>query len=253
MSIDDYAEKCDLSQYDCVIAWEENFTSYFLSHNVIAKKKIGYIHPDYQKAKFSVYVDEEAYSGLDYIACVSQATTQSLKQAIPSLAKKAICIPNTLVVDEILQKATENTQTFEKSNFDIVSVCRLDNVSKALDRAVCIAARLKGDGLNFKWYFVGDGPSKEMFEGYDNIEVCDDYLDKAGLGDYCFVEDGTLAGYHNKLEAVLLCNWNRSYPSDVKFTIDLLNGDWEKYSTEEFVGNSHDKITVEEWMKNARN
>ena len=95
--------------------------------------------------------------------------------------------------------------------------------------------------------------SKELFEGYDNIEVCDDYLDKAGLGDYCFVEDGTLAGYHNKLEAVLLCNWNRSYPSDVKFTIDLLNGDWEKYSTEEFVGNSHDKITVEEWMKNVRN
>ena len=95
--------------------------------------------------------------------------------------------------------------------------------------------------------------SKELFEEYDNIEVCDDYLDKASLGDYCFVEDGTISEYHDKLEAILLCNWNRTYPSDVKFTIALQNGDWEKYRTEEFIGNSHDKITVEEWKKNVWN
>lgn len=95
--------------------------------------------------------------------------------------------------------------------------------------------------------------SRELFEGYDNIEVCNDYLEKADLGDYCFVEDGTLAEYQDKLEAVVLCNWNRSYPSDVQFTLDIVNKNWSKNLVEEFVGNSHDKITVEEWVKNVRN
>lgn len=161
-----YREKCDLSDYDCVVAWEEGFTSYFLANNVIAKKKIGYIHPDYQRARFSKYADEIALQGLDKIAFVSKATAASFRQAIPALADKAITIPNTLVVDEILKKSKEETETFEKGSFDIISVCRLDNVSKALDRAAKVASRLKKDGLDFKWYFVGDGVSREMFEGW---------------------------------------------------------------------------------------
>lgn len=165
-SVMEYKQKCDLSEYDCVIAWEEGFTSYFLANNVIAKKKIGYIHPDYQRARFCKYADEIALQGLDKIAFVSNATKKSFQKAIPSLADKAVCIPNTLVVDEIIEKSKEQTQTFEKGEFDIISVCRLDNVSKALDRAVRVSARLKADGLNFKWYFVGDGVSREKMEGW---------------------------------------------------------------------------------------
>ncbi len=162
----EYTEKCDLSQYDCVIAWEEGYTSYFLANAVTAKKKIGYIHPDYQRARFCKFADEIALQGLDKIAFVSQATTKSFQEAIPSLADKAICIPNTLVVKEIVEKSKEETTTFEKGRFDIISVCRLDNVSKALDRAVRVSARLKADGLDFKWYFVGDGVSRELMEGW---------------------------------------------------------------------------------------
>ena len=165
-TIMEYTQKCDLSQYDCVVAWEEGFTSYFLANNVIAKKKIGYIHPDYQKARFCKYADEIALKGLDKIAFVSNATAKSFMEAIPSLADKAVCIPNTLMVNEIIEKSKENVQTFEKGSFDIVTVCRLDNVSKALDRAVKVAARLKNDGLDFKWYFVGDGVSREKMQNW---------------------------------------------------------------------------------------
>lgn len=170
-SVMEYTQKCDLSRYDCVVAWEEGFTSYFLANNVTAKKKIGYIHPDYIKARFCTYADEIALKGLDKIAFVSEATAESFRTAIPSLAHKAVCIPNTLDVDLILSKGNEDVPTFEKGEFDIVTVCRLDNVSKALDRAVRISARLKADNLKFKWYFVGDGVSRQMMR--DMIEQYD--------------------------------------------------------------------------------
>ncbi len=91
-SVMEYKQKCDLSEYDCVIAWEEGFTSYFLANNVIAKKKIGYIHPDYQRARFCKYADEIALQGLDKIAFVSNATKKSFQEAIFTLLKALIAV-----------------------------------------------------------------------------------------------------------------------------------------------------------------
>ena len=91
--------------------------------------------------------------------------------------------------------------------------------------------------------------SKILFEQYSNIEVCDDYLDKAGKGDFCFVEDGKLANYEEKVEKLIVCKWNRRYPSDVKLPELFSSKCNNKSVITEFEGSSHDKITVEEWCK----
>lgn len=95
--------------------------------------------------------------------------------------------------------------------------------------------------------------SKELFDGYDNINVSDKYLDEAGTDDYCFVEDSNLPDYIEEVECILLCKWNRRYPSDVKFQHDLLDNNWSMSVQVEFSGTSHEKITIEEWSKNVRN
>ncbi|WP_455719852.1 ribonuclease Z [Agathobacter sp.] len=94
--------------------------------------------------------------------------------------------------------------------------------------------------------------SRELFDGIDgaiNIKVSEDYLDKAANGEYCFVEDGNLALYEDRLEAILLCKWNRDYPSDTKLPKSLYGEDWSVSVIDEFRGNSHDKITIEKWCK----
>ena len=70
-----------------------------------------------------------------------------------------------------------------------------------------------------------------------------DFLAKAGAGEYCFTEtilpDPTVC-----LESVTLYHWNRAYPSTVRFPRSLLEG-MRLVHTEEFPGNSHETITLE--------
>lgn len=160
----EYVEKCDLTKYDCVISWEELFPNYFLAEKVLAKRKIGYIHPDYQRAAFNPKIDIFSYSKLDFLCFVSQATQKSFCDSLPTLSDKTRYIPNVLDVKSIRFLAHEVTETYKKSNFDIVSVCRLDNTSKALGRAAHIAKRLKQSNLDFKWYFIGDGHGRQYLE-----------------------------------------------------------------------------------------
>ena len=161
-----FMPKLDLSEYDAVISWEELTCNYFLAYNVKARKKIGYVHPDYVKANFSKEVDYPAFKKLHKIASVSEKTNETMKQVFPKLKDKMVYIPNVNNVEEIRKKAELKTDTFEKSEFDMVTVCRLDNNSKALDRLLRISEKLEKKKIKFKWYIVGEGPSRKELEKY---------------------------------------------------------------------------------------
>ena len=60
--------------------------------------------------------------------------------------------------------------------------------------------------------------------------------------------ENTAVGPYNKwIESVILYKWNRRYPSDTKFDLDL-NG-WTLISTTDFPGSSHEKITEEVYIR----
>lgn len=77
-------------------------------------------------------------------------------------------------------------------------------------------------------------------------EIKDDFLEVAGKADFCFVENVSVSEYIDKIGKVYLFKWNRNYPYDFVFDIDL-GKYYTLYSTEEFRGNSHEKITLEVW------
>lgn len=81
----------------------------------------------------------------------------------------------------------------------------------------------------------------------ENIIVDEDSLHNAENGDYCFVETEDITKYISKIEKIVLYRWNRRYPSDFKFALDL--SDWTMESTFEFAGSSHEKITEEIYRK----
>lgn len=91
--------------------------------------------------------------------------------------------------------------------------------------------------------------SSKQFELCEaNIAVDEDFLEKAEKGDFCFVENFKLSSFEGKIESIYLCKWNRKYPSDFYFDIDL-EKNFKLIKTEEIAGNSHEKITIEEWVK----
>ncbi len=78
-------------------------------------------------------------------------------------------------------------------------------------------------------------------EDQTNIIFDDDYLQKAAAGEFCFVELDDIAQYGASIEKLIIYRWNRHYPSDLKFTLDI--SDRELESSFEFEGSSHEKIT----------
>lgn len=75
----------------------------------------------------------------------------------------------------------------------------------------------------------------------ENITADKEYLQKAGKGEFCFVETAGLKAAEDGLEKLVIFWWNRRYPSDVSLDLEL--EDWRKISEQDFAGMSHEKIT----------
>ncbi len=62
---------------------------------------------------------------------------------------------------------------------------------------------------------------------------------------YCFVEDMPLAPCISRVDELVIYRWNRLYPADVYFDIDLAKEGFSLDSVQELEGYSHEKITKE--------
>ncbi len=82
----------------------------------------------------------------------------------------------------------------------------------------------------------------KTFSGECNVIIDESFLQTAGKDDFCFVEN--LPVDAQWADEIYLFNWNRRYPADSYFDIDLKQG-YKRVSKEEFSGTSHDKITLE--------
>ena len=85
--------------------------------------------------------------------------------------------------------------------------------------------------------------SAGQFEFFWSLRVSDDYMTKADEDDYCFIEDKDFS--IDKVNEIILCNWNRNYPATRYFDVDLEKNGFKRISTEEIVGSSHDKIKID--------
>ena len=61
---------------------------------------------------------------------------------------------------------------------------------------------------------VNGNMSKEQ-EQSGQIQADEAFLEKAGPGEYCFVENKDVVPYESRIEEVILCHWNRDYPADM--------------------------------------
>lgn len=80
--------------------------------------------------------------------------------------------------------------------------------------------------------------SNKMFVDYnleDNVVVSDEFGD-----DYYFVENNDLCQYQDKITHLIIYNWNRDYPSDLKLELNLKEFNIVEENIIE--GNSHPEI-----------
>lgn len=96
------------------------------------------------------------------------------------------------------------------------------------------------------WVTLYTAQQFESVSEHPELNVSENPLTEAVAGEYAFVENMLVGEYARWIEKIVLFRWNRAYPSDLKFDIDISDGNhWRLVQTEDFAGYSHDRITME--------
>lgn len=153
-------------EYDVAIGFLELWSDVFVNNSIKAKKKISWIHIDFEKAHYIPEIDKKTLQKSDTIVTVSEECNVNFIKSFPELKDKCVYIPNILTSKYIKLRSCEAMEdvTRDFHGLKALSVCRLAADHKGLDRGILAFAKLKNKGYNLKWYIIGEGADRPLLE-----------------------------------------------------------------------------------------
>lgn len=151
------------NNYDAAIGFLEKTSIYFCVDKVVAKKKIGFIHTDYDKSGMNPKIDIKYFEKLDNIITVSEECLDVLKERFPTQKHKMSFMYNIVSPVMIKKMAHNKDKDFFDKKVDetiILSIGRLTHL-KGLDMAIKVCKKLVDKGYNVKWYVIGEGEERK--------------------------------------------------------------------------------------------
>ncbi len=144
-------------EYDVAIAYSQGTPTYYVSEKIVSKKKLCWVNTDYSKAGYSKEFDRKYYKKFNYIIAVSEKNREILKNVYPEFEGKI-----KVVYDIISSKLVRNLSLKSKGYEDEFSGVRILTIGrhvylKGYDMAIEAARLLKEEGINFRWYSIGEG------------------------------------------------------------------------------------------------
>ena len=164
-------------EYDMAIAYLEGGSTYFVHDHVKAKQKFTFLHVDYSYAGYSRKLDKNCYLDFDRIFTVSGEVKESFEKIYPECADRTFIFHNLIDRKEIIRKAElpggfEDTYNGKR----ILTVGRL-TVQKAYETAIDAMKLLKDQGVNVRWYVLGEGELKEQLQQkIDSLGLTGDFI-----------------------------------------------------------------------------
>lgn len=152
-------------KYDCAIAYTENFACDYVSDEVNADLKIGYVHTDLKTYEHNKEFFRNRLMKLDRIVAVSEKCRESIEEEIPELCGKITVIEN-ITSKKFISKEAESENVYpERADGEtvILTVGRIVPV-KNIGLAAEACAELKKRGRKIRWYHIGTGDLKEKLE-----------------------------------------------------------------------------------------
>ncbi|RLZ10551.1 glycosyltransferase [Faecalibacter macacae] len=155
------------NSYDIAISFSNDVPKFknvlmsndFVMNSINAKYKVAWIHNDIDKLGFTRSYALERYKNFDAIVNVSEACKQQFDKLVPEFIHKSFVVRNAINTEKLNELANSATQiNFNQDIFNFVTVARIYNEQKRIDRILDIVDNLKKDNLSFHWYIIGDGP-----------------------------------------------------------------------------------------------
>ena len=147
--------------YDVAISYIQGYNAKFVAKHINAKKKIMFYHGSTDETH---NLHEEIMPYFDVIVGVNKNVQKVLEGLYPSNAHKMTYIENYVDANEIREKS-ELFDVESPANKKVLCSCGRLTPVKGFDIAVKTAKILKEKGIDFSWYFVGDGPEHTILEG----------------------------------------------------------------------------------------
>lgn len=149
----------DSVRYDTAVAYIQGYTARFVAENVPADRKVMFWHGSEDEHHG---LHESCIPSFGNVYAVNPACRDILRRFYPAFAEKIGFIENYVDPLPVLEKSLEKTE-IEKRALTLCTCGRIAPV-KGFDTAVGAASVLKKNGLDFIWYFVGDGPERAGIE-----------------------------------------------------------------------------------------
>lgn len=163
-------------QYDAAIAYMDGTPAYYVMDKVQAKKKVLWLHNDYEKVAYEAEFDKPYYDQCDTVITISKECGESIVRWHGE-QKGKICIQENITSPmEVLEKSQSGCcPEYEGAQgLRLLTIGRL-NKQKGIDMAIDAARRLKVSGVCFTWLVVGAGSERmaleEMIKAAD-VEDC---------------------------------------------------------------------------------
>lgn len=165
-------------EYDIALAYWGDHTMFYTVDKVNAKKKISWLHFDYDEPPREDALYLPYFEKNDKIVTVSNEIKNSVIKKFPSLESKTVVIENVIDEDDIKRKAKEETDFV--GDFDgikILSIGRLCE-QKGFDLAIPAVARLFREGENVRYYIIGEGSGEYKQKLLDTVREngAEDYV-----------------------------------------------------------------------------
>jgi glycosyltransferase involved in cell wall biosynthesis len=147
-------------EYDAAVAyWGERTMFYMIDKVPNAKKKIAWMHFEYNAEKYDNEIYRKYFKACDNIVNVSAAVDSALKVQFPETADNCLVIENIQSPEFIRRQSLEQNSFPDSHHFKglrILTVGRI-SVQKGLDMIPEILEKLKRDYSNLRWYIIGEG------------------------------------------------------------------------------------------------
>ncbi len=170
-------------EYDVAYGGQEGCTNYYIIDKVKAKRKILWIHNDYEKLKYVDDFDRTYFKRASVVATMSPKARDILQKHFPESADHIWFLENITNGSMIRKMAAEDIDDNQfklVEGVNLVSVGRL-SLPKNFGRAVRVASVLKKRGVVFHWTIVGEGPLRSTLESQAKELGVDDVVSFIGL------------------------------------------------------------------------
>ena len=133
----DGAEVFD-NTYDLAVAYIEGGAAYYVAKHVKAKRKIAFLHIDFNLAGYSRMLDEDCYLQFDKVYAISQEVRDTFENVYPECKSKTELFNNIINREEIIKLAKQG-EGF-KDNYSGVRILTLGRLTSQKNFAVSIEA-----------------------------------------------------------------------------------------------------------------